>query len=327
MNSDEYKLIFFDIINGYSCASLNSQPLFIKHFSYIDNASFEVKYNNFLNEAIDQGIKTYPQKEKEIIDDGLWIENDNLELAQNEKFLQDLRINLSKDYLYSRRIRIKKDIQIAEQRIEALRIKKAHYIGHTAEEFANKKLIYYKIIHSFYLDNNLKSSFIQNDEIDDDRYNLLINIYYNILEKFNSDNLKKIALLPFFTNIFYLSQDDAYSFYGKPIINLTTYQTDIFILGRYFKNILSQYGDSIPKTIYENADDILEWIEIHENAEKQGIIGKDIEETGASSIIGATSKDMQMLGLQPNQLFNLHDKLKEKGGALTSSDLYTLHNG
>ena len=52
-------------------------------------------------------------------------------------------------------------------------------------------------------------------------------VYSKNNEKFKAEVLKKIALADFFTNIFYLCEDNVFNFYGKPVIILTFYQIEI----------------------------------------------------------------------------------------------------
>jgi hypothetical protein len=323
-NVEEYKSIFFSIINGYSSVfhSYFGQ-IFIKHLSYIELAQFDTQYEVHLNEFKSLGIPTYKEKEKQIIENGLWKDNDEINLEINEKIIQDLRINYSKDYLYSRRKNLKKEIESYQNKINSLRLKKSYHIGQIAEEFANKKLIYDKIINSFFRDKQCLNLLINNDDIDDEKYEELQKLYYINQEKLNADNIKKISLSPFFTNIFYLCEDNAYSFYGKPIISLSNYQCDLVLFGRYFKNIISQRQD-IPKEIMSNPNELIEWIEIRGNAERAGIIGDNNESDGSMSVVGAQKKDLEILGIKTEQRFSLSKELEKSGGKLDADALFNL---
>ncbi len=303
---EEYKSIFFSIINGYSTAfNPTFGQIFIKHLDCIETAKFEVQYDIYLNDAKSQGISTFKQKESQILKDGLWKEDDEINLEINEKIIQDLKINYSKEYLFSRRQNIKKQIESFQNKIGSLRLKKAYFIGQVAEDFANRKLIYDRIINSFFKDESCSIPLIIDNEIEDSEYNQIQKMFYFHQERINIDNIKKIALSPFFTNIYYLCKDDAFSFYGKPIIKLTTYQCDLIFFGNYFKNILSERQD-IPREIMNDPNQLIEWIEIRDNAQKAGIIGDDDEKSdGSMSIMGGTKKDLEMLGIATEQKFSL----------------------
>lgn len=323
-NTEEYKSIFFSIINGNSPVYHSYfGHIFIKHLSYVELAEFDTQYNVYLNESKSKGILSYKEKEQQIIRDEFWKSDDEINLEINEKIIQDLKINYSKDYLYSRRQHIKKEIESYQNKINSLRFKKSHYIGQVAEDFANRKLIYNKIINSFFTDKKCLNLLIENDDVDDEKYEELQKLYYINQEKLNADNIKKISLSPFFTNIFYLCEDNAYSFYGKPIVNLSNYQCDLILFGRYFKNIMSQRHD-IPKEIANDPNELIEWIEIRDNAEKAGIIGDNNPGDGSMSVVGGTKKDLELLGIKPEQRFSLKKELEKGGGKLTADKLFEL---
>jgi hypothetical protein len=324
-NSEQYRLIFSEIINGYSNSNHSFfGPIFIKHPTYLEISEMDISYNNFLNEAKNKGLPTYKQREESIIKEGLWTQNDETNLAQNERFIQDLKINYSKDYLNSRRVRMKKEIEEGEIRLDGFRLKKDHAIGATAESFANRKLTYTKILQSYFKDKQLTAPLINDEELDDKNYDELIKLYNDYQNKIGEENLKYISISGFFTNIFYLSSDNAHDFYGKPILELTNHQATLFSLGRYFKSVLSQ-NENIPKEISSNPDELINWIEIQRNATDQKIINtsEDNSDGGGGSIVGATKEDYKLLGIQVDTN-SMSRELKKAGGYLGKDKLFEL---
>ena len=139
--------------------------------------------------------------------------------------------------------------------------------------------------------------------------------------------LKRIALADFFTNIFYLCDDNVFNFYGKPVINLTFHQIEIYSYGRYFKSILQNSEDKIPEHIAEDPDKLIEWAESSKNVkdvlEKSSVSDKD---GAATSIVGATKEDLAKAGIsQDEDVIDLSKKAQEQGGKLTMEDLMKLH--
>lgn len=116
-----------------------------------------------------------------------------------------------------------------------------------------------------------------------------------------------------FLNLFYLSGDNIYHFYGKPIINLTFYQIELFSLASNFKNILSEFGNSIPKNIMNDPDKLLEYVELNRNYKKAFPEDKEGEGGGGRGIMGATKDDLETLGIQTTANDKFSQKLKEKG--------------
>jgi hypothetical protein len=215
---------------------------------------------------------------------------------------------------------MRKEIESAQKDIDKLKLKKEHYIGITAESFANKKFTYYKLTQSYYKDEKLLEKLVGPDsEIDDIYYYELIELYNQFQDKLSGDNLKMLSISPFFTNLFYLCDDNAFNFYGKPIIQLTNYQVDLISLGRYFKNILSNHPN-IPIDVRSKPDELMDWIEIKQNAKDAKVIDENNELGGAGSIVGAQKKDLEMLGITPPK-DSLGDKIKKAGGKLGMSEM------
>lgn len=321
---DSYRIIFSDIIGGFTSAKHSFfNSVYIKHFSCLEISDLDVEYNDLLQEAIKSEIPTYKEKEDFIICEGQWTQKNQSDLEDEENFIKNVRANLNKDYLFSRRKNLKKEIKEAEKRLSSLKIKKDHYIGETAEQWAYKKLTYKKILKSFYKDKKLDNLLIakEEEEIDDEKYFELINLYNNYQDKFNLDNIKKISLSPFFVNIFNLAEN-VYTFYGKPIVNLSIHQSNLAMYGKYFKDIISHEGDKIPLELKDKPDDLLEFMEIQGNAKSQGIIN-DKDEQGATSILGANREDYRYLGIILPEKDKLREELKKKK-TLNKEDLLKL---
>ena len=162
-------------------------------------------------------------------------------------------------------------------------------------------------------------------ELDEEQVTEIMTIYSKNNEKFKAEVLKKIALADFFTNIFYLCEDNVFNFYGKPVINLTFYQIEIYSYGRYFKSLIQNSEDKIPDHIVEDPDKLIEWAQSSKNV-KEVLEKNSGEEAGASSIMGATKEDLAKAGVDKNEdVIDLSQKAKEQGGRLTMEDMMKLH--
>jgi hypothetical protein len=319
----ELNIIFSEILRGYSTIVDDSgQVLYLKHLTYLEAGELDSRYSSFLNQAKNHNIPTYQDRYNFIVQEKLWTQDDEMEVVQYEKMIQNLRINYSKDYLHSRRLKTKVLIDQNLQYLNKLKIKKSHYIGATAEQWANNKMLYYRVSNVMFSDSQLSNKII-NDDTDEETFDKYIQIYQKNQDELSDEYVKKISLCSFFTNIFYLCGDDAYQFYGKPIVSLTQGQVNLFAYGRYFKNVLSQRSD-IPKEIMNNPDEINDWIELRSNAEEAKVLG-DENSTGASSLPGATSDDYKRLGINVGEgASNLSKALKKSGGTLKAEQLMKL---
>jgi len=222
---------------------------------------------------------------------------------------------------------IKKDIVDNEIKLSNILAEKESVIGFTAEEYANRRINEY-YMHISILDEEGKQLFGENefDELEQDQVNDIMQVYEKNNRKFKAEILKKISLADFFTNIFYLCEDNVFNFYGKPVIDLTFYQIEIYSYGRYFKSIIQNSEEKIPDHIVEDPDKLIEWAQSSKNVKEVLEKSSGDAESGASSIMGATKQDLAKAGIDENQdVIDLSQKAQEKGGRLTMEDMMKLH--
>lgn len=322
MESVHYNALFAEIIQSYSLVKHSVLGnLYLKHFSYLEAGDLQTKYFEYLNEAKSRGVLTYKQQEEYIIKEGYWTDADETDILLNEQYLTDIKLTYSKEYLHSRRIQMKKTIEDAELKLMSLKLRKESYMNQTAESYANQKSFSYKIQKSFFKDSNCLTKI--DDDLDDSSYTELVSLFHSNQNKFDSDNIKKLSISNFFTNLFALCEDKAYEFYGKPVIALTNHQVDLFMWGRYFKSVLSEHGNSIPQNIQNDPDKLINLIDLRRNAKDARLL--DDEKGGNMTIVGAKKEDYELLGLQVTTNTNMNKKLKEKG-FLSKDDLFAMEN-
>lgn len=319
---DEIYLRFSEIISGFS--PVNDDvfgEIFVKHTSYLDSLKTEKQYSYALKDARDKNLPLNSEKVKQLISQGFWATKDENYIDNTLKFINGMKETISKEFLLSKRKMLKKEVDRAEKQLEATILRKDFLLGLTAEKYARRQSIYHQIINSFYLDENLTIRLPEDKLNDDEVYNQLTDIYANYNNKLNIDIIKKIATSSFFINIFNMSGDNAYYFYGKPIVSLTGYQSDLFAYGRYFKGLMQQYGDRLPKEMSENPDDMIEFFEITQNVEKSGILKDDGQNNvAATSIVGATKQDLELMGVNPSQITSISKDLQKSGKTFLSKD-------
>jgi hypothetical protein len=186
---------------------------------------------------------------------------------------------------------------------------------------------------SLFKDQSLKEKFFKEsdyEDLDNKEIMVLIKNYNEVNGRFNDRNLKKISLAGYFSNIFYLSQDNPHIFYGKPLVELSFYQIELFSYGRYFKSILSNAKTKPPEYLMTDPDKLIEWYEGSKNVDE--VLNKNSKvaqkDNVATSIVGATSEDMKRLGLKNDNEsigIDLNKEAAKKGGKLDMQDLIKLH--
>ena len=328
MERQELKLVFSEIVEGYS---LTRSELFgdlkIKHINNYDSAKTDIKNNYYFEKAVSQGLPKREEKLEYLIKEKLWDPEKDKEADRLKEMLKGMNRTKSKLFLQAQIDAIKKDIADNEIKLSNILAEKESVIGFTAEEYANRRINEY-YMHISILDEEGKQLFGENefDELEQDQVNDIMQVYEKNNRKFKAEILKKISLADFFTNIFYLCEDNVFNFYGKPVIDLTFYQIEIYSYGRYFKSIIQNSEEKIPDHIVEDPDKLIEWAESSKNVKEVLEKTSGDAESGASSIMGATKQDLAKAGIDQNQdVIDLSQKAQEKGGRLTMEDMMKLH--
>jgi len=326
------KIALAEIINGYSPA--NSERFgrfFIKHFSILDSSEIEQQYEAFYNLAKDSGLPTSKEREAEITSEGIWDIKKDEKLRELEKFIPNLKITKSKLFKEIDIKAVQKQIDDSELELAGLKSLREALVGATCESFASKKTNEYFIYRAIFKDNTFKESKFSDgeyDELENNDIHHLIQTYNNCLGKFNEKTIKRISVSPQFCNGFYLSNGDPYTYYGKPIIQLTYYQVDLFNNAKYFKSIIDNSSDKVPQEVLGDPDKLVDWFNSTQSANKlmneaEQNLAKNGKEGlgGGISIVGASASDMKKIGMENNGGANLMKLAAEKGGSLSFEDI------
>tara|TARA_B100000131_G_scaffold312660_1_gene347029 strand:+ start:1077 stop:2069 length:993 start_codon:yes stop_codon:yes gene_type:complete len=327
MQREYLKLIFSEIIEGYSFVpSKLFGDLKIKHINNFDAAKTDIKNHYYFEKAVSQGLEKREDKIDYLIKEKLWDPEKDKQAKRLEDMLKGMRKTKSKLFLQTQIDAINKDIEKNEIELNTILAEKETIVGFTAEEYAQRRINEYYMYISI-LDENGNRLFKEDEfqELDEEQVAEIMTVYSKNNEKFKAEVLKKIALADFFTNIFYLCDDNVFNFYGKPVINLTFYQIEIYSYGRYFKSLIQNSEDKIPDHIVEDPDKLIEWAQSSKNV-KEVLEKSSGEEAGASSIMGATKEDLAKAGVNQDQdVIDLSKKAEEQGGRLSMDDLMKLH--
>lgn len=334
MTDKNLKIVFSEIIKGYSKKNIDGfGALFFKHINNQDSADIDIYNQQFFEKAKNMGLPTIKDQEEYLIKEGLWEEKKNKRIFELEKFITNLKITKSKLFLKAQIDQLNEEIEKNELELKSLKFEKKDLIGFTAEDYTSKKINEYYMFVSLFKDESLKERFFKEadyDDLDNKDIIMLIKAYNEVNNKFNDHNLKKISLANYFSNIYYLSKDDPFIFYGKPLVELSFYQIELFSYGRYFKNILSQAKTKPPEYVLSDPDKLIEWFEGSKNVDE--VLNKNSKisqkDNVATSIVGATKQDLERLGVKNDNEANVVDLNKEaakKGGKLSMEDLIKLH--
>ena len=326
MEDGSLKVIFSEVLRGYSIVESSFGKSRINHFTNFDSAALDIKNKTFYDKAIREGLPSRKERIDHLLDEGVWTDEKNKDVINTKSYIIGLKSSKSKAFVQTQIDQINKNIEESQLKLSGLELEKEEMIGFTAEAYAARR------INEFYMYNAFSSEKGQRlftpeefEDLEEKKMMELIGLYNKTTRKFNSNNLKLVSLAGFFANIFYLCENDAFVFYGKAIVALTFYQIELFGYARYYKSLLEQTEGQPPADMMDKPHKLVEWFDSTKSA-KEVLDKVDKGEGTASSLVGATKQDLKRLGLDnPQETINLAKKAAAKGGKLTMEDMMKLH--
>jgi hypothetical protein len=314
------KKIYKEISIGSSF--VKEKNAYIKHFKEIDFIDIDQVYEAAMDKAKKLSLPTFEEKEKELLDNGLWSKKQNEELLLLKNDIENMEKRKSKMFIKSQIEKIKKDIIEKQKQLDILQNNKNELLGLYVELYAEKQLNDYFIINSFYYDKELKNKInIDEFEYREDMAFWII-LYHRYIQNFNKNNMRKIAINPMFLNLFMICDNNLYEFYGKPLLELSNFQIELASYGRYYANIFSNPEvEKLDEKIKSDPELLSDWYKSFINF-KYNSKGKNSSGKGMSFVMGAQTEDMKYLGEASNK--DLNTMAAIKGGKLGIEDLAKL---
>ena len=321
-----------DILRGYSKVYNSSYgDFYVKHLDTFDSEEIDEKAEEYKNHAIKQGLPSTKEKLEQLKQEESWTDEEDRKISDLEKMITNLQITKSKTLLKAQIDQVKQQIQDTEKELQTLKVEKATLIGYTSDVYANKKINEYYVLTTSYKDKKFKKRLFKKEEFEELQekdITLLIKYFNDVSEKMGEENIKRIALSGFFLNTFYLCEDNPQIYYGKPVVELTYNQGELFSYGKYFKHILSEMKNKPHPDVMDDPDKLIELYNVGQNADK---LKESMENADATTVVGATEEDLQRMGLkgpsdEPQQGISLAAEAAKKGGKLSMEDLMNLHS-
>lgn len=331
LDKNKLRLLFIDILKGYSLSYYKSNKLYFKHNTSFDSGEIDHLKQEFIEKAKRNGLPTEDQKEEYLISENIWSKESNEKIKKLKSDISTLRQTKSKLFKSDDINEFNKKIDEKKLELITLTVERKDLLGFTVEDYANKKINEYYMFNSLFKDKNLKDRYFSEqefDELENKDISEILTIYNDINKNFVETNLKKISLSSYYLSLFNLCDENAYNLYGKPIVYLTFYQMEIFGYARYFKNALSEAKHKPANEYYEDPEKLIEWLESSKNVEEvltksENSLSKT-EGAIATSIVGAKKEDLAKIGKDENNV-SLHKEAQKKGGVLSMEDLMKMH--
>ena len=162
-----YKGLYKEIAVGFSEDKFLEKPIFIKHFTELENGNLDKDRRLFSGEALEKGLEEKEEKLSFLIKNQLWSN-------EKEKDIDQISRQISDTEMLVRNLIIKKQINEAKNKIKDLKKsllnlenEKTEMLGFCAEDYAGKKLNELIIYLSFYKDHDFKEKFFTQEDFED----------------------------------------------------------------------------------------------------------------------------------------------------------------
>lgn len=322
----KFKKAFRDIKNGFSEIKVLENLFYLKHLSLEDQVDIDQIYDHYFEQAKNRGVPTNDETLKRLIEEKQWTKSQESLIKQEENLIENFHKQKKCLFLKSEIMRVNADIESAQKRLNDLKNTRASFFQRTAESYAEERVNDYYILKCLYKDRLLSIPAFREeefDEIDAEVLGIIIRQYSEIYKNINDNTIQYLVLQDFF-NLYMPFAENPTEFYGKSVCDLTYNQVKLLIYARFFKNVFQQ-NDKMPQEIKNDPDKIIDYVNANENA-KKAIENKNNKENQATSIVGATSEDLEYVGLKAKgqKTLSLADEAKKKGGSLNMDDMMKL---
>ena len=329
MNDSEQKISHFkklyqEIVMGFSVSTYMEKPIFIKHFSEINNGRQAGESSVFFNTAKKIGLLGREDKLELLLKEGYRLKEDEIEIEKLKKEISDQE-SILKNLIIKRQIEeVKQKKAKTELKLSEMLNEKYEALGFCVEDFVSQKMNELVIFNSFFKDEQLSQQLFSREEFDNLSQNdisSLIKILNDFYAEFSHNQIKRICACSFFINLFSLGSEGVSSFFGTHVTNLTILQVNLFSQGRYFKSMMESRKENVSPSsdIMADPDKMIEWYDSLFTASSLDYSNK----TGGTTYVGASEEEVQsMVG---GGAISLAEVAKKKGGSLTMRDFLEMH--
>ncbi len=233
---------FVDVCHGYSVGKLDDGALvYIRHLSHFHHELYDSIQSQFEQEAIAKGALTEVQSLERLYSKGLWSPAREKEIEGKRDFI--VRLEEGRKTIALSSILKSHEAQIQRERdsLAAICAKRMNAIGVTAEMDAHRRLEDHYMVNNLFKDITLSQplfDFDQFDNLTESDVETLHLAYKAATEPCSEENLRKLSIQDFFMSYYVLSKDNASTFFGKPVCQLTYYQIRLLNNARYMKSLV-----------------------------------------------------------------------------------------
>lgn len=319
--SDKFlRSIFYEIVRGHSITSYRKEEVYLKHFTYVEQGSIEEVYKKAYDKAREQGLETEKECYAFLEKEGIWTKAEEGELQTQKQYLDNLYATRKKIVIPSQVDGLTKDIQAAEEKINEIEGKKISLLPDTCESYAKNKSNDLIIYESYYSDKEGERRLFSWEEycaLSKQELHGLFEIYNEATKDLSLDNIKHLALSNFFglyANV--LGSKNVHLFMNKAVYQHTFYQLHLLNYTKTLYSILENVPN-IPDNVKEDPDQLIDYASASSKSRQMKQTSQDSD---GYTVVGASAKDMEQMGVKDSTQVDINKLAEEKGGALSMED-------
>ncbi len=285
---------FVDVCRGYSVGhqAKDGRAVYIRHLGHREHADYDAIQARFEAIAVARGAQTEAQRLEVLYAKGMWSAGRETEIERQRDYIARMeegrRTIAVPSVLRSHEAQIKQE----REKLATMLMDRAKAVGMTVEIYAARRLEDHYLVHNMFTDSALQTPLIDSDTFDtlsDDEVDAIHDTYKAATEPCLEVNLRRLAMQDFFTSYYTLCGDNASTFWGKPVCELTYYQVRLSGVARYMKLLCDNTDLSRLSPAERNDPDAIERLHITqkntatatvEGRVPTGLTASDIKETG-----------------------------------------------
>lgn len=322
MSSDKNLEIVSEILQGVTVVDSSFGSLYFRHLSQIQQREAISESKLFEKEASSRGLLTKEQSLKEIIDQEIWSEENENQIKELNKDIENIKKINSQVFLPSKKKELEKKLKEKEKELFSMEFEKEELLGLTVEKYSNNKIQKNIVSKILFYDRAFKKSVF--DDLYANEQLKEVEIYKlqrDFFEKFNDTSISTAVLSDYFS-MYLPFCEDVLGVFGKPLCDLTSYQLKLISFGRYFLNIFKNTTKEIPQNISKDPELL---ISFYQNQRSDSRKGANTSDEGASTYFGATKEDIEAIKREDENAVDLSEEIKKKGGSLNMKQMMELH--
>jgi hypothetical protein len=324
MEHDENLQIISEILQEFSVMKTSFGVVYFKHISQKDQREIITSADVIKQDAKEKGLLCEDEAVEDLIDQEMWTYDQEKEIENLNKKIKSIKNSIGQINLPSKRKHAEAQMSVLQKKHDGINFEKQNLLGLTVEKFVSNKLQRLTVEKVLFYDKYFKESVYKNLYINDKKKEIEIyKIQTDFFKKFSDEKISRAVLSNYFA-VYLPFCEDPLGVFGVPLKDLTSYQLKAISFGRYFLSIFKNSTKKIPDNIAKDPDLLISFYESSKNESSSGArSGKSGH--GGTTHFGATKEDIEIIKQEDEDVVDLSEEMKKKGGSLNMKQMMELH--